>query len=347
MRSIAIVNQKGGVGKTTTAVNVSAALARAGQRVLLIDLDPQAHATMHLGIELGPGDKSTYDVLLSGDTLRAAARQVAEGLTLVPGHIDLVAAEVELAERPERELILARALETFSDPYDILMIDGGPSLGTLTINALAAVEEVIIPLQPHFLALQGLGKLLETVSLVRGVLKPALRVSGVVLCMYETNTRLAQEVRSDVSRFIRDAEFQDAWYGARVFETRIRRNIRLAECPSFGQTIFDYAPRSRGAEDYTALAGEILAMEEPGEVAEAPATAMETPPSEVAADAEPPGVLAGPVSKPADVPTGALNPYAAPPTVTPAEYPTVGVTSPAGPPPPDRPDDRPDDGPAP
>jgi chromosome partitioning protein len=346
MRSIAIVNQKGGVGKTTTAVNLSAALARAGQRVLLIDLDPQAHTTMHLGIDAGTADKSMYDVLLSGDRLRTAARRVAEGLTLVPAHIDLVAAEVELAERPERELVLARALETFPDPYDILMIDGGPSLGTLTINALAAVEEVIIPLQPHFLALQGLGKLLETVSLVRGVLKPALRVSGVVLCMYETGTRLAQEVRNDVSQFIRDAEFQDAWYGARVFETCIRRNIRLAECPSFGQTIFDYAPHSRGAEDYTALAGEILAMKEPGEVPEAPAPARETPPSEAGVDAEPSGVLAGPVSKPVDIPTGALSPYAAPPTVAPPEYPIVSVTSAAGSAPPKRSDDRPDDAPA-
>lgn len=309
MRSIAVVNQKGGVGKTTTAVNVSAALTRAGRRVLLIDMDPQAHSTLHLGIELGPDDKSTYDVLIGAAPLAATARIVADGLTVVPAHIDLVAAEVELAGLPERELILANAVAGYTDAFDFLIIDGGPSLGLLTINALAAVEEVIIPLQPHFLALQGLGKLLETVSLVRGVLRPTLRVSGVVLCMYETGTRLAQEVQSDVSRFIRDAEYQDAWYGARVFETFIRRNIKLAECPSFGQTVFDYAPRCHGAEDYAALAGEILAMDrqEP--------TLQPVEPVEAAV-----GIVAGPVTKAEDVVHPASEPVEpGPPTTVPAD----------------------------
>ncbi|MBU0641509.1 MAG: AAA family ATPase [Planctomycetes bacterium] len=260
MRSIAIINQKGGVGKTTTAVNVSAALARAGLRTLLVDLDPQAHATIHLGLEVRPENGSVYDVLVNGAAARDVTQIVTDNLTAIPAHLDLVAAELELGSRRERELILAQALEPLRERFDILLIDCPPSLGLLTINALAAVDEVVIPLQPHFLALQGLGRLLETASLVRGVLKPGLCVSGIVLCLYDSVTRLAQEVRTDVSQFVRDAEFQDAWYGARVFDTCIRRNIKLAECPSFGQTIFDYAPRSNGAEDYAALAREIMAM---------------------------------------------------------------------------------------
>jgi chromosome partitioning protein len=260
MRRIAMINQKGGVGKTTTAVNVAAALARDGQRVLLLDFDPQAHATMHLGIELAAAEPSIYDVLVGGVDAGDTLREISENLAVIPAHIDLVAAELELASRPERELILRRALQPLGDRFDILIIDCPPSLGTLTINALAATEEVIIPLQPHFLALQGLGRLLETVTLVRDVLNPPLRIAGVVLCMYEKGTRLAQEVGADVCRFLTGASREDAWYGARVLDTAIRRNVKLAECPSFGQTILEYAPSSHGAEDYRALARELLAM---------------------------------------------------------------------------------------
>lgn len=258
MRPIAMINQKGGVGKTTTAVNVAAALARAGQRILLLDLDPQAHTTMHLGIEPAPGEPGVYDILVNDTSAAAALRKVADNLTVIPAHIDLVAAELEVARRPERELILRHALQPLRDQFDILIIDCPPSLGTLTINALAAVEDVIIPLQPHFLGLQGLGKLLETVSLVRDVLNPPLRIVGVVLCMYEKATRLAQEVDNDICQFIARASPDDPWHGARVFATRVRRNVKLAECPSFGQTIFDYAPSSHGAADYDALAREVL-----------------------------------------------------------------------------------------
>ncbi len=260
MRSIAFMNQKGGVGKTTTAVNVAAGLALEGQRVLLVDIDPQAHATLHLGIETGPGRPSVYDLLIRAARFDEVAQDGPERLTVLPSHIDLVAADNELAEIPDRELVLTRVLEPQRSRFDFLLLDCPPALNLLTVNALAAADEVIIPLQPHFLALQGLGKLLETVSLVRGVLKPALRVSGIVFCMDERGTRLAQEVFADVSQYVREAEFQDAWFGARVFNSRIRRNIRLAECPSFGRTIFDYAPRSHGAQDYRALADEILAM---------------------------------------------------------------------------------------
>jgi chromosome partitioning protein len=260
MRAIAMINQKGGVGKTTTAVNVAAALARRNKRILLVDLDPQSHATMHLGIEPDGELPGSYDVLTGGAQAADTVREIDENLALIPAHIDLVGVDVELARRPDREMVLRHALEPMRERFDVLIIDCPPSLGTLTVNALAAVDEVFIPLQPHFLALQGLGRLLETVSLVRGVLNPALRISGIALCLYERGTRLAQEVESDVRQFVADASPEDAWHGARVFETRIRRNVKLAECPSFGKTIFDYAARSRGAKDYEALACEILAM---------------------------------------------------------------------------------------
>ncbi len=263
MRSIAVINQKGGVGKTTTAVNVAAGLARRGRRVLLIDIDAQAHATQHVGID-STDIITVYDVLLNGAPLLDAMRTVGENLTLVPSHIDLVATDIELRDRQDRETVLLDALQASRDHFDVCVMDCPPSLGLITINALAAAEEVIIPLQPHFLALQGLGRLLETVSLVRGVIKPELRVSGIVLCMYESATRLAREVRDDVSQFVRSAEYQDAWYGARVFDTVIRKNIKLAECPAFGQTIFEYAPESHGAVDYEALVAEIDAMADAG-----------------------------------------------------------------------------------
>ncbi len=267
MRSIAVVNQKGGVGKTTTAVNLSAALARSGRRVLLVDLDPQAHATMHLGVELDRQQPSIYDVLVHRRPAAEAARTVEGNLTLIPAHVDLVGAEIELADQLRRETRLASVLGPYLTEFEFCIIDCAPSLGLLAVNALAAVGEVIIPLQPHFLALQGLGRLLETVSLVRARLNPALRVSGVLLCLYEAGTRLAQEVREDVVRFLECAGPDAAWYGARVFATTIRRNIRLAECPSFGQTIFAYAPASHGARDYQALAAEVVAMATDGDAA--------------------------------------------------------------------------------
>lgn len=299
MRSIAVINQKGGVGKTTTSVNVAAALARQGLRVLLIDLDPQSHATLHLGIELADDDTSIYDVLVNGATLAQAAREVADKLVVIPADLDLVGVDVELAGRPERETLLARVLRPYQEGFDFCLVDCAPSLGLLTINALAAVQEVIIPLQPHFLALQGLGRLLETAALVRGILNPELRVSGVALCMYERGTRLAQEVRDDVQRFIASAEPADVWYGARVYQTTIRRNIKLAECPSFGQTVFDYAPGSHGAEDYAALADEILAGAAPSPAATAPVakTVAEVggdPAAPVPAIAPPPAEVASP-----------------------------------------------------
>ena len=259
MRSIAIMNQKGGVGKTTTAVNVSAALAATGQRVCLIDLDPQAHATLHFGLDPTPSVPSVYDVLTGSARLADVRRQVGENLWMVGSQLDLAAAELELSGVVGREVILRDKLGEDTGEFDYLFVDCPPSLGVLTINALAAVEEVFIPLQPHFLALHGLSKLLETIDLVARRLNNRLKLSGVILCMYDGSTRLAAEVSEDVGEFFHRAEErQSAWAGATIFQTRIRRNVRLAEAPSFGQSIFQYAPNSHGAEDYRSLACEIL-----------------------------------------------------------------------------------------
>jgi chromosome partitioning protein len=280
MRSVAILNQKGGVGKTTSAVNLAAALARAGRRVLLIDLDPQSHATLHLGVQLGPDEPGIYEGLLRGVPLAEIIRQPADRLSLVPASLDLLGAEVELRQRPHREQVLAAALAPYRDAFSFCLVDCPPSLGLLTVNALAAVDEVMIPVQPHFLALHGLGRLLETVRAVRQALNPRLRISGVMLCLYEP-TRLAQEVYDDIAGFVARADASDAWYGARLFQTRIRRNIKLAECPSFGQTVFAYAATSHGAEDYAALAREVLRMPVPAAISAPPPAPGEAAPRPV------------------------------------------------------------------
>jgi chromosome partitioning protein len=266
MRSIAVANQKGGVGKTTTSVNLAAALARAGRRVCLVDLDPQAHATLHAGVLPGSYAVSAYDVLVAGQPLAAATVPAGENLWVVPSHIDLSAVEMALTGRNGREGILRQRIEADPrcmgaagvEPFDFMVIDCPPSLGLLSLNAMAAVDEVLLPLQPHFLALHGLSKLLETIELVAEHVNPRLRLLGVVLCMYEAGTRLAAEVGSDVQSFFASSEKKHpAWASAQVFETRVRRNIRLAEAPSFGQSIFDYASDSHGAADYAALATEV------------------------------------------------------------------------------------------
>jgi len=259
MRRIAILNQKGGVGKTTTAVNLAAALARAGRRVCVLDLDPQAHATTHLGIEPDGKSPSMYDVLIDSRPLADVRRQIDERLWIAGSDINLAAAEVELAGVVGREVILRDLLQPDEGQFDFVFMDCAPSLGVLTLNALAAATEVFIPLQPHFLALHGMGKLFETTSLVSKRINPALKVTGIVLCLYESNTKLAQEVLKDLQAYLDRSQGGNApWAKARIFSTRIRRNIKLAESPSFGKSIFGYAPSCNGAEDYTALAREVL-----------------------------------------------------------------------------------------
>lgn len=262
MRSIAVINQKGGVGKTTTAVNLAAGLADQGRRVCLLDLDPQAHASLHLGLSVIEGD-SMYEVLCGRTSIAQARRELSPSLSVVPSNLDLAAAEMELAGEVGREMILRDKLAVDRERFDYLILDCPPSLGVLTLNALVAVQEVFLPLQPHFLALHGLSKLLRTVEIVSRRLNESLRLSGIVLCMYDANTRLAAEVSSDVDDFFRSHQtVQGTLSRARFFQTRIRRNVRLAEAPSFGQSIFQYAPSSHGAEDYRSLAGEVLDQEQ-------------------------------------------------------------------------------------
>lgn len=259
MRSIAVINQKGGVGKTTTAVNMAAALARAGKRVCLYDLDPQAHASLHLGIVAEAGQQNMYDVLCHEVPLESARYSAAENLDVIPASLDLAAAELELACEVGRETILKDRMEADNKVYDFIILDCPPSLGVLTLNALTAVQEVFLPLQPHFLALHGLSKLLRTIEIVAKRLNPELKLTGIVLCMYESSTRLAAEVTRDVQEFFeQQSAHRGVWANAKFFDTRVRRNIRLAEAPSFGQSIFEYAPNSNGAEDYLTLSYEVL-----------------------------------------------------------------------------------------
>lgn len=259
MRTIAIINQKGGVGKTTSAVNLAAALAELGKQVCLVDLDPQAHASLHLGVSADTQGTSIYDVLIGQSSLGEVRQQIVDNLWLVPSHLDLAAAEVELAGEVGREVILRDRMLSDAFEFDYVLVDCPPSLGVLTLNALVAVNEVFLPLQPHFLALHGLSKLLGTVEIVAQRLNGRLRLTGIMICMNEPSTRLAAEVKRDAKSFFTAIEDPACpWFGARLFETSVRRNIRLAEAPSFGQSIFEYAPHSNGAQDYRQLAEEII-----------------------------------------------------------------------------------------
>jgi len=261
MRRIAVLNQKGGVGKTTTAVNLAAALSIAGHKTQVLDLDPQAHATLHLGLLPGRSGPSLYEVLTEGLPLAKVRRSVATNLSICGSHIDLAGAELELLGTVGREVILRDQLAADTEPFDFVLMDCPPSLSVLTLNALCAASEVLIPLQAHFLALHGLSKLLETVNLVSKRVNRELKVGGIVLCLYDAGTRHGGEVIEDLEKFFESRRRADApWGEARLFQTRIRRNIRLAECPSFGQSIFDYAPSSRGAEDYASLAAEVQGL---------------------------------------------------------------------------------------
>ncbi len=288
MRTIAVLNQKGGVGKTTTVVNVAAALADRGFRVLAIDLDPQAHLTVHLGIDAEQKDCGTYQVLTDSAGLEEAVVQVRPNLWLLGAGIDLVGAEAELIGEVGREIILRQALEPVKDRFDYVMIDCPPSLGLLTLNALSASTEVVIPIQPHFLALQGFSRLLQTVALVQSRINPALRVSAILMCMFDARTSLSAEVRQDIEKFLTGSRNQNSpWAGAQIIPVHVRRNIKLAEAPSYGKTIFEYEPGCHGATDYLAVAefihtGKICGafeQKKPQEPAARPATEPTTEPA--------------------------------------------------------------------
>ena len=258
-RIVALLNQKGGVGKTTSTVNLGAAIARAGRRVCMLDLDPQGHLTLHLGIEHeGP---TVYDLFVDPECSASdvVVRDARPNLDVILAEVDLAAAETELASHPRRQHILGEKFAEIAQDYDVVLIDCPPSLGLLTLNALAMADELFVPMQSHFLALQGVGRLLETVRLVCQSVNPRLSVTGIILCMHEAHTTLAREIVADLDEFFDAARTQDVpWRDCQVLRPPIRRNIKLAEAPSFGNTIFDYAPWCPGALDYRKLALSLL-----------------------------------------------------------------------------------------
>jgi chromosome partitioning protein len=251
-RVIAIVNQKGGVGKSTTAVNLGAALAETGKRVLVIDLDPQGNASTGLGIDPGDRQVGTYQVLSHGITATSAVHLTAvEGVWAIPSTIDLAGAEIELVGQFSREMRLVRAIEEVVPAYDFVLLDCPPSLGLLTINALTAAGELIVPIQCEYYALEGLGQLLRNVRLVQQNLNPSLRLTGIVLTMYDSRTKLSEQVVEEVRRY----------FGNRVYDTIVPRTVRLSEAPGYGQPITSYDGRSKGAKAYRRLAKEVLERE--------------------------------------------------------------------------------------
>ena len=281
MRIIALMNQKGGVGKTTTTVNLGAALAEAGKSVCLIDMDPQAHLTLTYGIEPSPDQPSLYTMLVENGSFLETVRVLGKRLAVVPGSINLAAAEIELVNVPGRETLLKRRLEAAEHDFDFVLMDCPPGLGLMTLNALAAAGEVIIPMQPHFLAMHGVGKLVETVDMVNARINPALKVAGIVFTMFDSQARHSGEVVDEVQRYF-DAlkSIPGPCSDTVLFKTRIRRNIKLAESPSFGQTILQYDTTSNGASDYRALAREVINL---GKVKASPATPVVAAISTVAA----------------------------------------------------------------
>ena len=255
MRTIAVLNQKGGVGKTTTVANVGAALASEGLKVLLIDLDPQSHLTIHLGVDADSGGSGTYEVLTKSAGLNESVIKVRSNLWLLGADINLVGAESELVSVVGRETILREAIESAETDYDYLLIDCPPSLGLLTLNALAAAREVFIPIQPHFLALQGFGKLLQTITLVSRRINPGLKVTAILFCMFDSRTSLSFEVKADIEKFLAGArDSSNPWSEARIIPVHVRRNIKLAEAPSYGKTIFEYESNCHGSDDYKSVA---------------------------------------------------------------------------------------------